>query len=250
MKITINNLCLKIANQTILKNLNLSFQQGEVTCIVGPSGSGKSSLLRTLNRIDSNKNYKYSGDVILDNKSIFAKDYSLEQLRKQVGMVFQKPCIFPFSITKNILFGAKHHEKMTAYQAEKLVIDKLKQVALYEEVRDRLDQSALELSIGQQQRLCLARTLAVNPQLLLLDEPTSALDPYSSGALERFVVDFKKQGTVVFVTHNIAQAKRIADHVVFICNGEVIESGSAEKMFSCSTTDQTKQYLNTQTCDC
>ncbi len=250
MNINTQQLSLEIANQTILKNINLSFKQGEITCIVGPSGGGKSSLLRSLNRIDSDKNYSYSGDITLGTSSIFSKEYSLEQLRKHIGMVFQKPCVFPFSISKNILFGVKHHQRMTATQAEQLVVAKLKQVALYDEVSDRLDQSALELSIGQQQRLCLARTLAVDPQVLLLDEPTSALDPYSTSALENFVLDFKKQGTVVFVTHNIAQAKRIADHVVFLCNGEVIESGSTQHMFGCSATAQTQQYLNTETCDC
>lgn len=250
MDITTENLTLKIENQLILQDINLSFNHQEVTCIVGPSGSGKSSLLRSLNRIDTEKEYTYQGDIQINQQSIFADNYSLEALRKQVGMLFQKPCIFPFSIEKNILFGIKHHQKMTSQESTELVIKTLKQVSLYDEVKDRLNQSALDLSIGQQQRLCLARTLAVQPKVLLLDEPTSSLDPYSTAAIERFVLDFKEQGTVIFVTHNIAQAKRIADQVVFICDGEVIECGDKEKMFCCPAKAKTKTYLTQEICDC
>lgn len=233
----------------ILSAVNAQVPRRAVTCIVGPSGAGKSTFLRALNRInDDVDGYSLRGSVKIGSKDI--SDFKdITQLRRKVGMVFQRPCVFPRSIAQNVLFGVRG-VKLTALQKSAIVEDSLRRAALWEEVKTRLDQSAMSLSLGQQQRLCIARALAIKPEVLLLDEPTASIDPTSGRAIENLVKELGKDTTVVMVTHNIAQTKRIADHVLFMCDGAIMESGPAKYMFSPKSDDQTRTYLGEEFCDC
>ncbi len=240
----LKDLSVYINNLQILKHINSQIPKHKITCIIGPSGSGKSTLIRTINRINADtEGVKATGRILFNEQNILSNTISLPELRTQIGMVFQKPSVFPTSIKENVLFGIKRLKKISKLEKENITKNQLKQVALWDEVRTRLDTQATSLSIGQQQRLCIARSLAVKPQILLLDEPTSALDPISTLAIERMMLTLKDQYTIVFVSHNLEQAKRIADYIVFISEGELIEQGSAERVFNHPTQLKTQRYL-------
>lgn len=249
--IVFKNFDVWIEENHILSNISLSIPKNEITCIIGPSGSGKSTLIRSINRInDDVSGITIKGEIFFKGDAVNNRNLDVAKLRTQIGMVFQKPCIFPKSILENVLFGIQHLKKLS--KIEKLVIaeENLKAVSLWKEVAHRLHDKAIGLSIGQQQRLCIARTLAVKPEILLLDEPTSSLDPVSTRAIEDMMLKLKEKYTIIFVTHNIQQAKRLADNLVFICDGKLIEQGSASQIFSCATNPQTRDYLSDEYCDC
>ncbi len=249
--IQIKNFQVWIKENHILANIQLSIPKNEITCIIGPSGSGKSTLIRSINRInDGISGLNIQGEIIFNGLSVNDKDVDVAQLRTQIGMVFQKPCVFPKSIKENVLFGIQHLKNLSKLEKLQIAEEHLKTVSLWKEVSHRLNDKAISLSLGQQQRLCIARTLAVKPEVILLDEPTSSLDPVSTRAIEEMMVKLKENYTIIFVTHNIQQAKRIADNLIFICDGKVIEQGPASRIFSCSTNPQTKAYLRDEYCDC
>lgn len=249
--ITIESLQVWIKENHILNDITLNIPKNKITCIIGPSGSGKSSLIRSINRInDDIDGIITQGNINFNGNSILEKNTDVASLRTQIGMVFQKPCIFPMSIKENVLFGIQHLKKLDKLERLQIVEDHLKTASLWKEVSHRLNDKAISLSIGQQQRLCIARTLAVKPEVILLDEPTSSLDPLSTRAIEEMMVKLKESYTIVFVTHNIQQAKRIADNLIFICDGKVIEQGKASELFSCAKNSQTRAYLKDEYCAC
>lgn len=240
-----------IDDSLILNDVNLNIYKNAINCIIGPSGAGKSTLIRSFNRINEEVDgLQTKGSIHFNDDEIHSAGINKTRLRTQIGMVFQKPAVFPKSIKENILLGIKHHKKLAKLDKAKLVEKHLKAASLWKEVSHRLDEKAHSLSAGQQQRLCLARTLAVEPKVLLMDEPTSSLDPISSKAIEDLMLSMKKDYTIVFVTHNIQQAKRIADYITFMCDGEVIESGTKDQMFNSPQDRQTRQYLTDNYCDC
>lgn len=227
-----------------LKGINMKIYQNEITALIGPSGCGKSTFLKTLNRMnDLVQGVRITGDVILKGKNILDKDVDVTQLRRQVGMVFQKPNPFPMSIYDNIAYGPRLHGEHSKVQLDELVENALKGAALWDEVKDRLKKSALGLSGGQQQRLCIARALAVQPDILLMDEPTSALDPGSTLRIEDLMAELKKDYTVVIVTHNMQQASRISDRTAFFLLGELIEYGETSQIFTNPTEKKTEEYI-------
>ncbi|MBT3603693.1 MAG: phosphate ABC transporter ATP-binding protein [Candidatus Latescibacteria bacterium] len=235
----------------VLRGITAEFQAHCINGIVGPSGSGKSTLIRCLNRMnDEVAGHKLDGRVVVAGADVYAKENDVVSLRKAVGMVFQKPCVFPKSIAENVVFGVQHQRTLDKYEKVQIVEDNLKAVALWDEVRHRLDDSAGSLSLGQQQRLCLARTLAVKPRVILLDEPTSSLDPVSARAIEDLMVTLKQEYTLILVTHNIQQARRVADHLVFMCDGKVIEQGAKALLFNNPQHEQTRKYLQEEYCEC
>lgn len=249
--IIISNLNVSFGNQLVLKNINLSFLKNKVNCIVGPSGSGKSTLLRSINRINNEEiNLKVSGSIFFEKDNILKKEKNLTQLRKDIGIVFQSPCIFPKSIQENVLFGVQQHKKLSKKDKNAIVEENLKAASLWNEVHLRLSEPASALSIGQQQRLCIARALAVKPKVLLMDEPTSSLDPFSTRAIEDLMNNLKENYTIILVTHNLNQAKRIADELFFMCKGELIESGSKDNLFLKPKKEETKAYLFNESCNC
>ena len=249
--IKIEGLQVWIKENHILNSIQLNIPKNKITCIIGPSGSGKSTLIRSINRInDDVDGITTQGKINFNGNSILEKDSDVASLRTAIGMVFQKPCVFPKSIKENVLFGIQHLKKLSKLEKLQIVEENLKAASLWKEVSHRLNDKASSLSIGQQQRLCIARTLAVKPEVILLDEPTSSLDPLSTRAIEDMMVQLKEKYTIVFVTHNISQAKRIANHLVLICDGKVIEQGSAPAMFSCAKDPQTKAYLKDEYCAC
>ncbi len=235
----------------VLDNISLKFFSNQINCIVGPSGSGKSTLIRSINRInDDQKGLNTKGILEFEGSNIYSSSLDVPNLRTDIGMVFQKPCVFPKSIAENVLFGIQQHRKLGKQEKLELVEKYLKAVMLWKEVSHRLDDNAASLSIGQQQRLCIARALAIQPKVLLLDEPTSSLDPVSTQAIEQLMLNLKKDYTIVFVTHNIPQAQRIADELIFLCEGKVIEQGSGPELFSNPSHPQTRSYLSSEICDC
>jgi len=249
--VTVSGFNVSIHKTNILKDINLQVPKNQITCIIGPSGSGKSTLIRSINRInDDLAGFEKEGEIHFQHTSIFKKNIDVANLRKDIGMVFQKPCVFPKSIAENVLFGIQHSKKLSKLEKAAIVEKKLKASALWDEVSHRLEDKGSSLSIGQQQRLCIARTLAMEPQLILLDEPTSSLDPVSSRAIEEMMLDLKKNYTIVFVTHNIQQAKRIADRIVFMCEGEIIEQGTAIEILTKAKDPKTRGYLIDEYCDC
>ena len=226
-----------------LKNINLDIESKKVTALIGPSGCGKSTFLRTLNRMnDLIEGVKINGEILIDGKDIY-KEYDEIDLRKKVGMVFQKPNPFPMSIYDNIAYGPRIHGVRDKKTLDEIVEKSLRGAALFDEVKDRLKKSALGLSGGQQQRLCIARTIAVSPEIILMDEPTSALDPISTNKMEELMDQLKKQYTVVIVTHNMQQAGRIADKTAFFLSGEVIEYGKTEDIFYRPKDKRTEDYI-------
>lgn len=235
----------------VLEAIDTVFHRQKINCIVGPSGGGKSTLIRSINRMnDEVEGFASRGSITVDGEVVTDPSVDVTRLRTKVGMVFQKPCVFPKSICENVLFGVPNAKKMSRQDRRQIVEDTLKAVSLWKEVAHRLNDKAFSLSIGQQQRLCIARTLAVDPKVILLDEPTSSLDPVATRAIEDLMLKFKEKYTIVFVTHNIQQARRIADRLIFMCDGKIIEQGSKQKLFSHPEKPQTRAYLNDEYCDC
>ena len=229
--------------QEVLKGISTEVNRGDVIAIIGPSGCGKSTFLKTLNRMnDLVEGCKITGDVRLDGENIYS-GMDVSQLRKRVGMVFQKPNPFPMSIYDNIAYGPRTHGIHNKAKLNEIVETSLRQAAIWDEVKDRLNKSALGMSGGQQQRLCIARALAVQPEVILMDEPTSALDPISTSKIEDLVIELKKDYTIIMVTHNMQQATRVSDKTVFFLLGEIIESGDTEKLFSVPTDKRTEDYI-------
>ncbi|MCD8340885.1 MAG: phosphate ABC transporter ATP-binding protein PstB [Clostridiales bacterium] len=227
-----------------LKGIDMNIGEREITAFIGPSGCGKSTFLKTLNRMnDLVEGVKVTGEVKLHGKDIFAKEQDVNELRRQVGMVFQKPNPFPMSIYDNITYGPKIHGIKNRAKLDELVEESLRGAALWDEVKDRLKKSALGLSGGQQQRLCIARALAVKPEILLMDEPTSALDPGSTMKIEALMSELKKNYTVVIVTHNMQQAARISDKCAFFLLGELVEMGETSRIFSTPCDKRTEDYI-------
>ena len=242
-KFTVEKLDLFYGDFHALKNINMNIPEIKITAFIGPSGCGKSTFLKSLNRMnDLVEGCKITGDVRLDGEDIYGK-MDVNQLRKRVGMVFQKPNPFPMSIYDNIAYGPKTHGIHSKSKLDEIVETSLKQAAIWDEVKDRLKKSALGLSGGQQQRLCIARALAVNPEVILMDEPTSALDPISTSKIEDLVIDLKNDYTIIMVTHNMQQATRVSDETVFFLLGEVIESGNTEQLFSLPQDKRTEDYI-------
>ena len=243
-KIDVSNMDLYYGDFHALKNINLSIDVKEVTAFIGPSGCGKSTLLKSINRMnDLVPGCRITGEMLLDGENIYGGKMDVNGLRKRVGMVFQKPNPFPMSIYDNIAYGPRTHGVRSKAKLDDIVEQSLRQAAIWDEVKDRLKKSALGMSGGQQQRLCIARALAVQPEVLLMDEPTSALDPISTSKIEDLAVELKKDYTIVMVTHNMQQAARISDKTAFFLLGEVVEYGETEQIFSMPKDKRTEDYI-------
>ena len=241
--ITAKNLNLWYTTNHALKDINIELPERQITALIGPSGCGKSTFLKSLNRMnDLVEGCRIEGEITLDGVDVY-KDMDVNILRKKVGMVFQKPNPFPMSIYDNIAYGPRIHGIKSKVALDEIVERSLRQAAIWDECKDRLKKSALGMSGGQQQRLCIARALAVEPDILLMDEPTSALDPISTSKIEDLAVELKEKYTIVMVTHNMQQAARIADKTAFFLLGEVIEFDETEKMFSTPTDKRTEDYI-------
>lgn len=242
--ISVKNLDLYYGDHKALNGISMDIERNSITAFIGPSGCGKSTFLRTLNRMnDLIPNVKIDGEVIYDGKNIYDKNVDIYNLRKEVGMVFQKPNPFPMSIYDNVAYGPRTHGIHNKEKLDQIVVESLKKAAIYDEVKDNLNKSALSLSGGQQQRLCIARALAVKPKVLLMDEPTSALDPISTGKIEELALEFKKDYTIVIVTHNMQQALRISDKTAFFLLGDLIEYDDTQKIFSMPKNKKTEDYI-------
>ncbi len=242
-KIVVENLNIFYGNFQALKNMNAAFKEHEITALIGPSGCGKSTLLKSLNRMnDLVEGCRVTGSIRLDDEDVYG-NMDINLLRKRVGMVFQKPNPFPMSIYDNIAFGPRTHGIRSKAALDDIVERSLKGAAIWDEVKDRLKKSALSMSGGQQQRLCIARALAVEPEVLLMDEPTSALDPISTAKVEELAIELKKNYTIIIVTHNMQQALRISDRTAFFLLGEMVEFGETEKLFSMPRKKQTEDYI-------
>ena len=242
--ITVKDLCLWYGNTKALKNVNINIPEKSITALIGPSGCGKSTFLKTLDRMnDLVPSVKITGEVKYRGENIFDPSVDVNELRREVGMVFQKPNPFPMSIYDNIAYGPRTHGVTNRAKLDEIVENSLKGAAIWDEVKDRLKKNALGLSGGQQQRLCIARALAVEPQVLLMDEPTSALDPISTSKIEELASDLKEKYTIIIVTHNMQQAVRISDRTAFFLLGELVEYGDTEKMFSKPDDQRTEDYI-------
>ena len=243
IKIDIKNMELYYGDFHALKNVNLSLPEKKITAFIGPSGCGKSTLLKSLNRMnDLVEGCKITGDITLDGEDIYG-NMDVNLLRKRVGMVFQKPNPFPMSIYDNIAYGPRTHGIRSKSKLDDIVEKSLRDAAIWDEVKDRLKKSALGMSGGQQQRLCIARALAVQPEVLLMDEPTSALDPISTTKIEDLAVKLKNDYTIIMVTHNMQQAARISDKTAFFLLGEVVEFGETHQIFSMPQDKRTEDYI-------
>lgn len=241
--ISVKNLNLWYGVNQALKDINMDIPKNKITALIGPSGCGKSTFLRTLNRMnDLIEDCRTEGSVILGGTDIY-KDMDVNMLRKRVGMVFQKPNPFPMSIYDNIAYGPRIHGIKSRVKLDEIVERSLRQAAIWDECKDRLKKSALDMSGGQQQRLCIARALAVEPEILLMDEPTSALDPISTSKIEDLALELCETYTIVMVTHNMQQAARIADNTAFFLLGEIVEFDKTEKMFSNPKDEKTEAYI-------
>ena len=242
--ITAKNLCLWYGSAQALKNINMQILENNITALIGPSGCGKSTFLKTLNRMnDLIPGVKITGEVRYQDTDIFAPGLDVNALRKEIGMVFQKPNPLPMSIYDNIAYGPRTHGIKSKAKLDELVEQSLRGAAIWDEVKDRLKKNALGLSGGQQQRLCIARALAVEPKVLLMDEPTSALDPISTSKIEELAMGLKERYTIVIVTHNMQQAVRISDRTAFFLLGELIECGETERLFSQPEDRRTEDYI-------
>ena len=242
-KISISSLDLYYTDFKALKNINLKIPENKITAFIGPSGCGKSTLLKSLNRMNALVGAcRIEGSILLDGEDIYGR-MDVNLLRKRVGMVFQKPNPFPMSIYDNIAFGPRTHGIHSKAKLDDIVERSLRDAAIWDETKDRLKQNALGMSGGQQQRLCIARALAVQPEVLLMDEPTSALDPISTSKIEDLAVELKKDYTIVMVTHNMQQAARISDKTAFFLLGEIVEYGETEQIFSMPKDKRTEDYI-------
>ena len=243
-KILVSDVDLWYGDFQALKKINLDIKENEITAFIGPSGCGKSTMLKCLNRMnDLVEDCRIEGHMLLDGKDIYDSGYDVNLLRRRVGMVFQNPNPFPMSIYDNIAYGPRTHGIKGKNELNEIVERSLKGAAIWDEVKDKLHQRATEVSGGQQQRICIARALAVEPEVLLMDEPTSALDPISTLKIEELVQDLKKDYTIVMVTHNMQQAARVSDKTAFFLTGEVIEMDSTERMFSNPQDKRTEDYI-------
>lgn len=241
---TAKDLCLWYGENQALKNINISIPEKSITALIGPSGCGKSTFLKTLNRMnDLIPSVKIQGEVSYNGRNIFDKDVDVNELRRDIGMVFQKPNPFPMSIYDNIAYGPRTHGVKSKVILDEIVEKALKDAAIWDEVKDRLKKNALGLSGGQQQRLCIARALAVEPKVLLMDEPTSALDPISTSRIEELALQLKEKYTIIMVTHNMQQAVRISDNTAFFLLGELVEVDETEKLFSQPADKRTEDYI-------
>ncbi|MGI6215851.1 MAG: phosphate ABC transporter ATP-binding protein PstB [Christensenellales bacterium] len=244
IKFNISNVDLYYGSFHALKNINMEIPDNKVTALIGPSGCGKSTLLKSLNRMnDLVPDCKITGKILLDNEDIYSPDTDINLLRKRVGMVFQKPNPFPMSIYDNIAYGPRTHGIKSRAKLDEIVEKSLRDAALFDEVKDNLKKSAMAISGGQQQRLCIARCLAIEPDVILMDEPTSALDPISTSRIEDLVLELKKKYTIIIVTHNMQQATRISDITAFFLLGEMIEMSGTADLFSYPRDKRTENYI-------
>ena len=242
--ITVKDMCLWYGDHKALKNVNIEIPEKSITAFIGTSGCGKSTFLKTLNRMnDLIPGVKITGDIRYKGTDIFSKEVDVNELRKEVGMVFQKPNPFPMSIYDNVAYGPRTHGITKKVELDEIVERALKDAAIWDEVKDRLKKNALGMSGGQQQRLCIARALAVEPEILLMDEPTSALDPISTSRIEELVMELKEKYTIVMVTHNMQQAVRVSDYTAFFLLGEVVEFGKTDDIFSQPADQRTEDYI-------
>ncbi len=242
--ISVKDMCLWYGEHQALRNINIEIPEKSITAFIGPSGCGKSTFLKTLNRMnDLIPDVKITGDVCYEGTDIFKKEVDVNHLRKDIGMVFQKPNPFPMSIYDNVAYGPRTHGIHNKAQLDEIVEKALRDAAIWDEVKDRLKKNALGMSGGQQQRLCIARALAVQPKVLLMDEPTSALDPISTSRIEELVMELKEQYTIVMVTHNMQQAVRVSDYTAFFLLGELVEFGKTDNIFSQPKDQRTEDYI-------
>ena len=242
--ISVNNLQLWYGSSQALKNINIEIPEKSITALIGPSGCGKSTFIKTINRMnDLIPGVKTEGEIKYKGENIFGRDIDVNELRREIGMVFQKPNPFPMSVYDNIAYGPRTHGIKNKARLDEIVEKSLRGAAIWDEVKDRLKKSALGLSGGQQQRLCIARALAVEPEVLLMDEPTSALDPISTSKIEELASELKKCYTIIMVTHNMQQAVRISDRAAFFLLGELVEYGDTEKLFANPRDKRTEDYI-------
>lgn len=243
--ITSKDLHLYYGKKEALKGIDLAFNENEITAMIGPSGCGKSTYLRCLNRMnDLIPDVTITGSVVYNNRDIYSPKTDTVELRKQIGMVFQQPNPFPFSIYENIVYGLKLKGEKDKVKLDQVVEESLKAASVWNDVKDKLHESALSLSGGQQQRVCIARVLAVNPEIILMDEPTSALDPVSTGKIENMLLELKERYTIIIVTHNMSQASRISDKTAFFLQGELIEFDKTKKIFLDPAKQETEDYIS------
>lgn len=242
--VSVRNMDFYYGNNHALHDINIECFENRVTALIGPSGCGKSTFLRSLNRMnDLIDSTRVEGSVMIDDENIYDKNVDVVELRKKVGMVFQKPNPFPKTIYENIAYGPKIHGTRDKPTLDRIVEASLQRAALWDEVKDRLFTSAMDLSGGQQQRLCIARTLAVEPEVILMDEPCSALDPISTLKIEELIIRLREKYTIIMVTHNMQQAARVSDYTAFFLNGDLVEFGETEKIFTVPTNKKTEDYI-------
>ena len=242
--ISVKDMCLWYGEHQALKNINIDIEEKSITAFIGPSGCGKSTFLKSLNRMnDLIPSVKITGDVKYNGVDIFSKEVDVNNLRKEIGMVFQKPNPFPMSIYDNVAYGPRTHGITNKLKLDEIVENALRDAAIWDEVKDRLKKNALGMSGGQQQRLCIARALAVQPKVLLMDEPTSALDPISTSRIEELVMELKDKYTIVMVTHNMQQAVRVSDYTAFFLLGELVEYGTTDDIFGTPRDKRTEDYI-------
>lgn len=242
--ISVKDMCLWYGDHQALKDVNIEIPEESITAFIGPSGCGKSTFLKTLNRMnDLIPGVRITGDVRYKGEDIFGREVNVNHLRKEIGMVFQKPNPFPMSIYDNVAYGPRTHGITNKLQLDEIVEKALRDAAIWDEVKDRLKKNALGMSGGQQQRLCIARALAVQPKVLLMDEPTSALDPISTSRIEELVMELKERYTIVMVTHNMQQAVRVSDYTAFFLLGELVEFGKTDDIFSNPRDKRTEDYI-------
>ena len=242
--ISAKDMCLWYGEHQALKNVNIDIPEKSITAFIGPSGCGKSTFLKTLDRMnDLIPGVKITGDIRYEDSDIFSREVDINHLRKEIGMVFQKPNPFPMSIYDNVAYGPRTHGITNKMQLDEIVENALRDAAIWDEVKDRLKKNALGMSGGQQQRLCIARALAVQPKVLLMDEPTSALDPISTSRIEDLVMELKEKYTIVMVTHNMQQAVRVSDYTAFFLLGELVEFGKTDTIFSQPQDKRTEDYI-------
>lgn len=242
--ISVKDMCLWYGEHQALKDVQIEIPPHSITAFIGPSGCGKSTFLKTLNRMnDLIPDVKITGEIRYEEQDIFGKEVDVNQLRKEIGMVFQKPNPFPMSIYDNVAYGPRTHGITNKAQLDEIVEKALRDAAIWDEVKDRLKKNALGMSGGQQQRLCIARALAVEPKILLMDEPTSALDPISTSRIEELVMELKEKYTIVMVTHNMQQAVRVSDYTAFFLLGELVEFGKTDDLFSNPREKRTEDYI-------
>lgn len=248
--VQIENLSAYYGKNCIVSDVNLNLPEKGVTCLIGPSGTGKSTILRWMNRInEESENASFSGTIKVLGRDVMQDYPDVTELRREIGMVFQQPCVFPCSIYDNMKMGLINR-KLSKSETRHIIEENLKQAALWDEISHRLEDPATSLSLGQQQRLCIARALVLKPKVLLLDEPTASIDPVSSRAIEDLVMALGNEISVIMVTHNIGQAKRVSDHVIFLCDGKIVEQGPRDHMFSMRSCVKTRTYITEDFCDC